>query len=911
MQRILILLLILTIISPAWASDKKKFVPERVTEETEEEKSESDKDKKKSTVEKEKKEQAEEKKEEEKEKEEKKRFSPQRATPEKQADPELVPVKPEPPKAKPEPPKAKPEPPKAKPESPKAKPKPPVSEPETPKAKPETEKKPVMKTLLGTVYDIETREPIPAVEIKTNLYPYPAKSRIDGTFRYPMKLEPGKHTIYASSIEYKKYEAEFVVDDVGEQMFAVIYLAPLKSEKESLAVFPPVPDKRDEIQLALGADALEKVLEKEEVEEKEEKKPKTTKKPSDPIYFEGDVDLSDKEYFVVKKPEPVKEKIRYIHQKHTDIIPHAVATAPFTAYGSGLIMGGAAPYHNSFFIDGIRVPFTHHIMTERTILDKNFIKSTELHTGAFGPEYGDSLGGIINIKTKNPREDKIGGSLDLSMFGVSGFAEGPMSTKDFFSASFNVGLDDIYTRMAYGSEHSVVSPGNFGGHALYHLKVNSSNTIRLSLFGAKNSIYYSTTDKSHSVPNLGKTLSPDVSYILAKGDYIYESGAISSRLTGSFLMTNWDYSIYGGHGFGLFDNRGTLEEHLGWKINENNRLDAGVTFMAGVFTTEASYSLLPLEGEPGVATSLYELNNGSNIGYIHPSVYLKYTFSHSGFKAKPGVWISGDFHNKKHWSGSIDPRLMVSQSLFGNFLTIYGAGGLYTRRPQYDITLHALGREDLEYEKSVHGKAGFKIAWNQFSLDVSGFYKYFYDLIRRNPEDLTDYGNYGKGWAAGTEIKAGYSDDEVSGWVSYTFTKSMRKDFATAKERRSDADIPHIFKAAISYKPHRNWVLSANTAVISGFLATDFEGTSYLFDAGIYVPQYELGASNNRRMKGSYGYGVRVEYIIPINNYDLGLYGDFKGSGMKIDRVYNADYTDRTGLYLTPFLGTFGVRGEF
>ena len=862
MKKVLILFLVIILFASLLA-DKKKFTPERTEKQEEEE--------------------TEKKEEEPEKKEDKKKFTPQKTD---SSEPALVPVKPAP-----------------------------------KKAEPAQKQDDGMKTMLGAVYDIETREPIPAVEIKTSLYPYPAKSRIDGTFRYPMKLKPGKYKIYASSVEHKDYEGEFTVEKGGDdRIFAVIYLSKLKSEAESLVVFPKVPERPDEIQLVIGSDALEKAKEELEKEDKEivdtkdvedpEDKP-TVKKVKDPIYLEGDDDLSDKEYFIVKKPAPEEEKTRYEHQKNTDTIPFTAIAAPFTAYGNGMIMGGTPSYQSGFFIDGIRVPFTHHILTERTIFNKNLIKKMDVSTGGFGAVYGDSLGGVINLETGNPREDRVGGSLDLSMFEISAFAEGPLSDKDFFSASFNVGMDDIFTRMAYSSENSVVSPENFGGHVMYLLKVNPENSLRFSLFGAQNSILYKVPEKDNAVPNTGNTLSPVASFILAKGDHEYESGTVENRFTGSFLMTNWDYKVYGGHNFGLFDNRGTIEDHLKWNINENNRLDFGIVFMAGVFTTDATYSLLPLEGEPGIVHSADRLKNGSNIGYIHPSAYLQYNFKYKGFKAVPGVNISGDFHNKTHWSGSVDPRLKISQSFLDNMLTIYAKGGLYTRRPQYDISFHALGREELEYEKSAHGKGGIRFEHSGFFLDAAGFYKYFYDLIRRNPEDPTDYGNYGTGWAAGTELIAGYSDKEVSGWVSYTFTRSMRKDFENAKERRSDADVPHIFKAALSYKPHRSWVLSANTGVISGFLATDIEGVTHLYDAGIYMPHYQLGAANNRRMAGSYGYGARVEYIFSVNRYDIGIYGDFKGSGTRIDRIYNADYTDSTSLYLTPFLGTLGLRGEF
>ena len=94
--------------------------------------------------------------------------------------------------------------------------------------------------------------------------------------------------------------------------------------------------------------------------------------------------------------------------------------------------------------------------------------------------------------------------------------------------------------------------------------------------------------------------------------------------------------------------------------------------------------------------------------------------------------MSGDFHNKEEWSGSADPRLLLSYSI-KDMVKIYAVGGMYSRRPQYDISLHQLGKESVNYERSVHGRLGAALEYKGISADVSGFYKYFYDLIRRNP----------------------------------------------------------------------------------------------------------------------------------------------------------------------------------
>ncbi|HQB09566.1 MAG TPA: TonB-dependent receptor, partial [bacterium] len=637
------------------------------------------------------------------------------------------------------------------------------------------------------------------------------------------------------------------------------------------------------------------------------------KKKVEQYYFDSPQQLEDRESGIditEPKKEVQKKLIRYNNENSTSKIPFVYNGLPSTAYGTGLIMGGNSSNENSYYIDGVKVPFSHHMLTEKSVIDRNVLKSTYIYSGNFGPELGDSIGGVTNLSFKDPRTDRIGGTFDLSMFGVSLMSEGPLAKSNYFSISFDFGSDDLFTRLAYDDENSIVSQGNLSGHIRYLSEIDDKNSIVFTIAGARDNLYHLSTMKSKNVPVLSESLSPEIMFILAKGDYIYKTESINSRFTGSFVLSNFDYHVFGGDKLNTIDNRGTIEEHLSFKINEGNRFDLGVVFAAGIFSTDTSFLLLPLEGEPGMIRSAGMLDQADNIGYIHPSLYLKYRFLAKGFEAVPGVYVSGDFHNRDEWSGTIDPRLYLAYDIT-KWMKVYANGGMYSKRPQYDIAFHKLGNEALKHEKAVHAKLGFAFEYEGFTADASGFYKYFYDLIRRNPEKITDYENTGTGWAAGTEIKAGYSNKEVNGWVSYSFVKSLRTDGESAGERRADGDIPHIFKAALSYNFLKNWTVSGDISVASGTLMTGLAGTTYLADAGIYMPLYQEDDINGIRISNSVGYGFRIEYALFFKDFILGIYGDIKGSNAKMDVVYNRDYSESGGLYLYPVLGTVGVKGDF
>ena len=613
---------------------------------------------------------------------------------------------------------------------------------------------------------------------------------------------------------------------------------------------------------------------------------------------------------VIAKKHPLKKSFNSYHsEKSTSRLPFFLETAPATAYGSGLIAGGQTSNESAYYFEGIKIPFTINFLTGTSIINSNLIKRYA-YTGSYGPELGDSSGSVINISLKTPRNDRIGGFFDLGLLGASFLSEGKVSERDSFSISIDYEPEDLFSETAYDKKNSLVSSSNLGGHARYIHNFSNRNSIKMTVLGARNNISHFSDYKKNGTPNLGESLSPETMFILAKGDHEYRGSSLGSRLTGSFMLSSWEYAGYDRDSFTTIDYRGTLEEHLSWKINCNNRIDFGAIFMAGIFSTESGTTLLPIEGESGMIFTKEELGYKENIGYIHPSIYIKYRFNVAGFEFVPGVNISGDFHNKEEWSGTIDPRLFLSYTVKDIF-KIYAAGGLYSRRPEYEMVLYGFGNEALDYEKAVHSKLGINFSWKGFSADVSGFYKYLFNLIRRDSENPVNYVNQGKGWAAGTEIKLGFKNRELDAWIAYTFLKSERKDSIGLDYRKADGDIPHNLKAALSYRFHKNWNISGDISVTSGTLISQIDGSEYFADSEIYLPLVAEEGINNQRLSGLISYGAKLEYFIFLNNIRLGIYAKAKGSKASIDYIYNSDYSDRTTLYLTPILGTVGLTGEF
>jgi len=83
------------------------------------------------------------------------------------------------------------------------------------------------------------------------------------------------------------------------------------------------------------------------------------------------------------------------------------------------IIRGGSPNDNLFLVDGIPVSNVFHELSD-SIISPNVIKTFDLHSAAFSPQYGNATGGVINIGLRDPSASQVSKKLDLSQL-KSGF----------------------------------------------------------------------------------------------------------------------------------------------------------------------------------------------------------------------------------------------------------------------------------------------------------------------------------------------------------------------------------------------------------------------------------------------------------------------------------------------------------
>ncbi len=833
--------------------------------------------------------------------------------------------------------------------------------------------------LTGAVADADTKSPLVGAKVTTNTFPYPALTLKDGSFKYPMKLKPGKYKLEVTAPGYKPFQIDIEVVAGMKELPVKIWLALETSTLRSLAEHPDgkpfEPAGMRGAEKALAAqEPVEKSVTQKQIYvvtgllkngKSGEPVPGSILLKEQNLQVPVDADgkfvlsLQPGDYTVLipivgyvpeeKKlavagngdvvwdltpVEPMDRMYGY-HEKmvKSDAVrladlPGAAVVAPSRRYDTGLTIAGSPSAENGYYIEGFQSPFAVHAFSHDTVIHPALIDKAELSYGGFSPAIFDATGGAVSLTLRDPRTDRLGGLFDLSLFGVSVLAEGPITNADYFAAAVTKGLTDLFPRFFYRAEDSLIYNDNYDMTILYLHKFPGNHRLRVYAFGGMDSIGLRAGNLRNGVAEHTNTLSPSQFFTRITADYAYSykelDTEIDNRLALSYENRNWQYAMYAGNDFGLTAHLIEGLDEFHWKFDPHNKLTIGANMRLGFFDVSDDYISLPLEGESFPVRVAQKIGDPGYQPYLHPTLYAMHELSYAGFTVQPGFVFYIDAHNKKHLELSVDPRLMVEYR-FDDSMALRLSGGLYSRRPDYEIASDRWGTEELLAEHAVHAVLGFeKTFLNAYTIEVKGFYKYLYNLIRRSGTDPLEFNNLGEGYAAGgvLNFKADITDT-FSGMVGYAFSISQRKDSAALAYRSSDADIPHTLILTGRWTPAKEWALYGRFSLRSGAPYSSLSGAEFI-DDGV-ESRFEpvpLRDANGRTIVNDARYGLvheldlRGEYTFFLEEMTLTLFAEMRGISGLFDKnavgtLYSTDFTQESDLSTTPMVATVGVRGEF
>jgi len=270
---------------------------------------------------------------------------------------------------------------------------------------------------------------------------------------------------------------------------------------------------------------------------------------------------------------------------------------------------------------------------------------------------------------------------------------------------------------------------------------------------------------------------------------------------------------------------------------------------------------------------------------------------------------------------SLAPRLTARLAV-GDHWTLKGGVGLYHQEPSFDETDSVFGNPDLHLESAVHYSAG--VEWRPLEhllIDATGFYKDLRDLVSRTDATVErggetvplNFDNGGEGRAYGLELLVRHElSNHFTGWLSYTLSRSERRDNGSSDYRLFDYDQTHILTLVGTYELPRNWSIGARFRLVSGKLVTPRVGAVYSADDGVYEPIY--GDVNSERMPPFHQLDIRLDKKWIYDNWVLTAYLDVQNVYNHANPEgysYNFDYSEKRVRQGLPIIPVIGIKGEF
>jgi hypothetical protein len=350
------------------------------------------------------------------------------------------------------------------------------------------------------------------------------------------------------------------------------------------------------------------------------------------------------------------------------------------------------------------------------------------------------------------------------------------------------------------------------------------------------------------------------------------------------------------------------------RVSSSFRLIAGID-LADLWT-DAKYSgprVTQFDGDPETFGSLtgttsYQFQRSYN--FFRPAAYLEGIWQPTQrLTVVPGARVDyiGDI---SRWT--FDPRLTARFQLAPS-TTLKGGVGLFSQAPDFAEVLPVIGNPHLRAPRAQHYSLGVEQnVGERLLVTLEGFYKRLSLLTVNSPVPGENLNNDGIGRIYGAEVSARLRPTEKStGFLSYTLSRSERRDHVGDDWRLFNWDQTHILTVAGSYRLGHSWNLSGTFRYVTGNPVTPVVASVYNANTDTYKPVY--GGVNSDRSNAFHRADVRVEKVWTIGAGSLAAYLDVQNAyNHKSDegRIYNFDFTKSGTIPGLPVIPSLGLRGE-
>jgi TonB family protein len=592
------------------------------------------------------------------------------------------------------------------------------------------------------------------------------------------------------------------------------------------------------------------------------------------------------------------------------------------SFGGGApILRGSSPGDSKVYLEGQEIPLLYHFGGLRSTFHSAFLDSVEYIPGNFSAYYGRATGGVIDVKVKDLAKDMFRGRIDLNLYDAGFAVESPVSKKVSIGMAFRRSYVDAFLNAFIPDDANIAfttAPRFYDYQFLMDYRPDENHKFKFVFFGSLDTVRSLFDNPIENNPVIRGELA--VRTMFHNLQVIYDSKLSSVlRQRSSILFGYQEFKTNAGKNLYFDLDVKRLSFRSNWEYTPLSwfRIRTGIDNRWDFVNINLRAPLRPLEGEPPtpLASKDFLTTQDKNVGY-EPSWYSIFSFEpFKSFIIDPSVRLDW-YRAIKKWT--FDPRLMVRYE-FPTKTELKAGVGLYHQPPSPDQSAKKGGNPELEAVKSLQTSVGvFQEITTGIDFEITGFHKNLSKVVTRNsnyqanPTTEKPYLNTGLGEIYGFELLLNTTKNFFTGWLSYTFQRSLRKNNDTSEWRPFDFDQPHILTALGTFDIGKGWSSGFRFRVVSGNPTTPVESVVFDTRSGVFVPLY--GKSNSARVGLFHQLDLRVDKLWTFNLWKLRLYLDIQNVYNRKNPEgisYNYDYSKKQEVSGLPILPILGVMAEW
>jgi hypothetical protein len=610
------------------------------------------------------------------------------------------------------------------------------------------------------------------------------------------------------------------------------------------------------------------------------------------------------------------------------------------SFGSGqLVVWGAAPSETRTYVDGVEIPTLFHGNALRSTINGDLVRDITLTPGAYGPDYGRALGGMLRVETKDLPDGGVHGYVGADTLDGGGIVTAALGERVRVGLAGRYGWlhDELRAVGATQVDAYFPVPRYADYQAKAQVTLRSRESVDAVVLGSTDAL---SIDVQDADPSHARSQTTRASYerVYLRYRRLLDDGAAVDVVPFVGRDASSVHESFGERPAML--DTATLR----WGLRASHRsrpferlvLSLGVDLdgsSAHVFR-QGSLLVPPREGDvrvfgqpPGDDTNADTWNAGVvdvgpyasmrvEIGPLTLSpglradmVLLQTSRRTPRVGATPSVGLSD-------LEAAVEPRAAANLRVTPK-LAVLAAAGLYSQPPDPADLSAVFGNPTLGAAHAEHASLGGTLLLSpSLSLETVGFYRSSRDLAVRDPSATPPLAGallqQGTGRAYGVQFLLRQQPwHGLFGWVAYTVSRSERRDAPGARWRLFDDDQSHVL-TVVATKRLDAWSVGLRLRYARGLPGTPVIGALYDAKDDVYQPIF--GPQNSTRLPDFWQVDLRVDRRVRMADAaSLLVYLELLNVTNRTNGeayVYNIDYTQRGTVRGLPATAVVGVRAE-